>query len=181
MNIYYVRHGQTDWNKERIIQGRTNIELNETGRSQAEETRKILLNEKIDLIICSPLDRAVETANIINRDRNIKIIKDEGFIERNFGKYEAKERSLVPFDDMWDYNKNIDMGSGERIRDLLLRVKNSLENVINTYYPKNVLIVAHGGVGVAVKCFFEGTPEDISYSKMEVKNCEVLKYEVKRG
>ena len=90
MNIYYVRHGQTDWNKVKRLQGRTDNPLNEVGIEQAKKTRDLLKNEKIDLIICSPLRRTLETANIINEGRNIKIIKDEGFIERSFGKYEGE-------------------------------------------------------------------------------------------
>lgn len=183
MNIYYVRHGQTDWNKVRRLQGRTDNPLNEVGIEQAKKTRDLLKNEKIDLIICSPLRRTVETANIINEGRNIKIIKDEGFIERSFGKYEGEYSANTPYDDLWDYKKDIDLGeNGEKMSELLARAKNSLERVINTYYPKNILIVAHGGLGRAVKCYFNGLPKDTTcLSNLEPNNCEVLKYEIRRG
>ena len=63
MRILITRHGQTDWNLEHKVQGKADIDLNETGKKQAEETREKLWNEKIDLIICSPLKRAKQTAD----------------------------------------------------------------------------------------------------------------------
>ena len=74
MNIFITRHGQTDWNLERRVQGQTDIDLNETGRLQAEEVREKLLGEDLDLIICSPLKRARHTAEAINRGRNLPIL-----------------------------------------------------------------------------------------------------------
>lgn len=76
MKIYFVRHGQTEWNLKKRIQGRADKPLNEQGKQQAIETRQNLISKDIDLIICSPLLRAVETAEIINKDRNIPILYD---------------------------------------------------------------------------------------------------------
>ena len=65
MKIYVVRHGQTDWNVAGKCQGRTDIELNNTGIEQAKNTKEQLKNYNIDLIICSPLKRAIKTAEIL--------------------------------------------------------------------------------------------------------------------
>lgn len=62
MEILVTRHGQTDWNALGKLQGQTDIELNDIGRQQAKETGKLIKDENIDLIITSPLKRAVETA-----------------------------------------------------------------------------------------------------------------------
>ena len=70
MEIFITRHGQTEWNALGKVQGQTDIELNDIGRKQAEETGKLIGNENIDLIIASPLKRARETANIINKNIN---------------------------------------------------------------------------------------------------------------
>ena len=74
MEILLTRHGQTEWNLLGKVQGKADIELNKKGMQQAEETRYYLENEKIDLILCSPLKRAVQTAEIINQGRNIPMI-----------------------------------------------------------------------------------------------------------
>ena len=62
MKIYIIRHGQTDWNVQRKIQGTSDIELNSTGIKQSEEARKIVKELELDFIICSPLKRARKTA-----------------------------------------------------------------------------------------------------------------------
>ena len=83
MKIYYVRHGQTDWNLAKKMQGgQTEKPLNETGIEQANETRKELENVKYDIIIRSPMHRAEQTAEIINQDRNVPTIVDERIRER---------------------------------------------------------------------------------------------------
>ena len=83
--IYLTRHGQTDWNVQKKVMGRCDEPLNEKGREQAKQTKELLSDINFDLIICSPLLRAKETAQIINQDRNIKIEYDDRIIERDFG------------------------------------------------------------------------------------------------
>lgn len=92
MKLLLTRHGQTDWNVAGKVQGTTDIELNEIGKKQAEETGKKLLNYDIDIIISSPLKRAKKTAEIIRENRNIPILLDDGLKERCFGKFEGKTR-----------------------------------------------------------------------------------------
>ena len=107
MKIYYVRHGQTDWNLARKMQGGgTEKELNETGINQANETRKELENVKYDIIICSPMYRAKQTAEIINKDKNVKTIIDERIRERKLGKLEGHEITDEIEKQIWDYNLN---------------------------------------------------------------------------
>ena len=92
MKIYYVRHGQTDLNLAQKMQGGgTEKELNETGISQAYNTKKELESVKYDLVICSPMKRAKQTAEIINKGRDIPIITDERIRERKLGDYEGRD------------------------------------------------------------------------------------------
>ena len=90
MKIYYVRHGQTDFNLMKKMQGGgTEKDLNETGINQAQETKKNLENIKFDVILCSPMNRAKQTAQIIDNGRNLPIITDERIRERKLGEYEG--------------------------------------------------------------------------------------------
>lgn len=83
--LYVTRHGETDWNLYGKVQGKADIELNAKGIEQAKETMEKLKEESIDFIICSPLKRARQTAEIINLEKNIHIVFDERISERDFG------------------------------------------------------------------------------------------------
>ena len=91
-SLYLVRHGETDWNAQRRIQGSTDIPLNATGRAQAATTGRLLARREWDGIYSSPLSRAFETASIIateiGLDRPSTI--DE-IVERNYGAAEDKD------------------------------------------------------------------------------------------
>lgn len=107
MEILLTRHGQTEWNLLKKVQGRADIELNKKGIQQAEETRDFLKNEKIDLILCSPLKRALQTAEIINQGRNIRMIIDERVSERDFGEFEGMPNTDFDFNAFWSYKQNL--------------------------------------------------------------------------
>lgn len=179
MSIFIVGHGQTDLNLKKKIQGRVDSPLNESGKKQASETRKKLLNVNIDLIICSPLLRTKETANIINKDRNIPIVYDERIIERSFGKLEGCEIEKIDFNSYWDYYKNLQDNDIESMHQLFDRVYLFLVDIKNKYKNKNILIVSHGGVGMPIDCFFShNIPKgSLMEAGLQLKNCEVKKYD----
>lgn len=90
MKIYIIRHGETAWNAQRRIQGRSDVELNENGRRLAKVTAQALKDIPFDLAYTSPLKRAVETAQIIIRGRDIPIIPEPDIIEMAFGVFEGE-------------------------------------------------------------------------------------------
>lgn len=85
MIIYLIRHGETNWNKEYRYQGQVDIPLNEYGIKLAETTSEALKDIPFEAVFCSPLGRAVETAKIMMRDREIPFETDERLLEMNFG------------------------------------------------------------------------------------------------
>ena len=118
MKIYYVRHGQTDLNLAKKMQGGgTEKELNETGISQAYNTKKELENVKYNLVICSPMKRAKQTAEIINEGRDIPIITDERIRERKLGDYEGRDVTEEMENNIWDYKLNYNIPNGENLHD----------------------------------------------------------------
>ena len=176
MNIYLVRHGQTDWNKLGKIQGESNIDLNEVGVEQANNVAEKLMDEKIDLIICSPLKRSIDTTNAINCNRDIPVLIDDRIMERNFGDLEGKNASSFDFDSYWIYNKNISDNNVESLKDFFERVALFLDEIRLLYKDKNILLVAHGGVSIALKCYFSSFDKNSSLLSLCIDNCEVLKY-----
>lgn len=137
--ICLVRHGQTDWNFNRIIQGREDIPLNETGKQQAYDSARFLSGENWDTIITSPLSRAKETAMTIAEFTRIdQIIEDDRFVEREFG--EASGKSVSDFHDRI-YNDNVD---GMETNDLLMkRAFHALQDIAEIHKGKRIVIVAH--------------------------------------
>ena len=94
MDIYLLRHGETDWNKKQLLQGHTDIPLNERGRAQVEDTVRRLraLDMRMDAVVSSPLKRARETAEIAARILEYpqeKIVVEDLLIERGFGEGEG--------------------------------------------------------------------------------------------
>lgn len=189
MEILVTRHGQTDWNAIEKLQGQTDIELNDVGRRQAEETSKLIKDEKIDLIITSPLKRAKETAEIINKNFNVTIIEDKRLMERNFGKTEGLTKSIIrkmkennpEINDIWNYNKNIDFNGMETMHDFCNRIYECLDEVIKRYKDKNILLVTHGGTSVPIRYYLMNKPLEKLINRDDIKrlnNCEIIKFKI---
>ena len=88
--IYLVRHGETEWNVKKLIQGQKDIPLNKKGEDQAMALGKKLKKIKFDAIYSSDLRRAAETAIIIAGKRRLMIIKSKALRERYFGKFQGE-------------------------------------------------------------------------------------------
>ena len=176
MVIYITRHGQTEWNVLKKVQGRADISLNEKGKEQAEITKKELEDVDFDLIICSPLKRAKETAEIINRDRNIPIIYDDRIAERNFGEFEGLLRDDFDFYGFWSYKKDYKYKEAENIKDFFKRIYGFIDSIKEEYKDKRILVVAHGGVSIPFGCYFTGIPDMECLLDLCIGNCEVKKY-----
>lgn len=162
-SFYFVRHGETDWNKAGRIQGSTDIPLNEMGRTQAEAAISVLARLPIDRIISSDLARAYETASIINAGLQKPLTVDSGLRERGYGDFEGL--SLAEMDAL--KNQMIREGlpseengypcppKGEPYADFRLRTLAALTKHLHEHDGQNVLFVAHGGVyRVLRRCLF---------------------------
>jgi uncharacterized phosphatase len=139
--ICLIRHGETDWNLQRKLQGSTDIPLNETGIEQARKTGEHLKDTEWDIIVASPLIRAKKTAEIINEFLNLPIIEMEEFKERDFGDAEGmslEERTTKKYN-----TKNYP--NQQNIEEFTERLMTGLSKVQKQFPGKKVLVVAHGG------------------------------------
>lgn len=178
MKIYIVRHGETDWNKKGIIQGSTDIVLNDTGIAQAYQTKQLLELINFDCIYCSPLMRARQTADIINEDIKAPLVIDNRLAERNFGLFEGRNVKDIDFKSIWDLNNDISNNKIESTISFFERVHEALIDIIKLDY-NNVIIVAHGGVSLPVYSFFYNLEKESDYVSYMLKNCEVACYDTK--
>lgn len=177
MKIYITRHGRTNWNIEKKVQGKADISLNKEGIDQAYQTREKLLKENIDLIISSPLVRAKQTADLINEGREIPIIYDDRISERDFGELEGLKQDDFDFPGFWSYKRNLKYERAENIKDFFNRIYGFMDDTIFKYSDKNILLVTHGGVSIPLRTYFEGIPEDDNLLSLVIDNCEYVTYE----
>lgn len=177
MSIFVIRHGQTDYNLMNVYQGHTDIPLNDKGIEQAKETAKKFEGKKIDAILVSPLSRAKQTAKYVSDVTGIIPIVEEGLIERSFGDMEGHHnREDCNLQMLLDYNKNYDICNVEPIQTFIKRISNCMDKIIEKYQGKNIVLVTHGGVSIAIECYFNGIPEDQNLDALALRNCEVREY-----
>lgn len=177
MKLYITRHGQTDGNLYKIMDGIRDIDLNEKGKEQASITRDNLKDKKIDLIICSPLSRTKQTMEIINVN-NIQVIYDNRIMERDCGEFEGKPFDSFDREWYWNYNNKTTYEKAESIEDFFKRVYDFLEEIKIKYKDLTVLLVTHQGVSKAINCYFSGIPKDGNLQTLGIDNCEVKEYEL---
>ena len=173
--LYFVRHGQTNHNLNKLLAGRCNVELNELGLEQARVVAEHAKELKLDLIYCSPLVRAKQTCDEINKYHNIKVIIQEQLVERDFRKYESCSYSCIDGDKCWNYYLDTYDNEIESLKDVFKRVYTFLEKIEKD--GKNILIVAHNDIGRAIHCYFNGIPDDGNVRNINMGNAEIVKYE----
>lgn len=181
MKLYFVRHGQTDWNIQNRLQGSADIPLNNTGIQQAHILADKLSTTCIDVIISSPLKRALDTARIINKDRNTELFTDIALLERNFGCLEGIRGDKYDKNIFWDYTKNYRYKDVEPVQDFFYRVHAYLETLLETYKDKSILLVSHNGVNIATNCFFNGFPKDMQLLNIKLDNCSFVEYDISKS
>ena len=154
MQLYIIRHGETDWNVKRYFQGRTDIPLNEEGRRLARITSEALRDIPFTKIYTSPLKRAYETAMIIKGDRDIPVILEPRIVEISFGEYEglccSKEHYNIPdpeFLNFFDKPEAYKPPKGaESIEELRERTADFLQEIVHNKSMENdtILVSTHG-------------------------------------
>ena len=155
MKIYFIRHGETIWNKEKKIQGQSDIPLNEYGRELAEITAGAIKDIPFDIVYTSPLIRAKETAQILVKNRNLEIHEDQRLVEMSFGEGEGESLPEIhahPEMKLHDFIHNpgnyTPPTGGETFEELYERCKTFIEEVIIPA-EKNystMLLVGHGAL-----------------------------------
>lgn len=189
LRIYFVRHGETVWNTKKIFQGKLNSPLTETGVEQAKKLSEFLKDVNFDKVYSSPLQRAMDTTNLIIGNRPLDIIPIEELQEINMGNVEGIPRADFEknfpqaYFNFWNNALEYDPSEfqGENYHDLLKRVNIGLNKLVTENENKTILVVSHG---VTLKAIFniinkKGIEE---FSKQEVPaNTSTTIVEVENG
>lgn len=180
MKIFFMRHGETDYNKKMIMQGALDTELNEIGKSQAKIASEEVSKLNIDIIICSPQKRALETANIIAKKIDREIIVDERLRERSFGELQGvKIEDILKENPLFLKKISTDdeyfIEGVESLEGVKSRIDSVLKFIKNDYNNKQILIISHGAIARIL-----GNLIDINNKKSFVKldNCQIISYEL---
>ena len=180
-----VRHGQTDWNKNLLIQGTIDNPLNDYGRLSTKNSVEIIkkLNINFDVFLSSPLSRAIETASIIKNeigfDNEILII--DGLIERDFGILEGRKVCKESYDLM-----KIGVEGLEMLPDLEERALKTILDINRLFPNKNILIATHSQF---IKGLLSKVLDDFDFSyplknnsltliEVEDDNVKVIEYDI---
>ena len=150
MEIILVRHGETDWNKNKRCQGISDIDLNETGLQQAEKLKNYFYSKKIDAMFTSNLKRAKQTADIINFDNRFALYYSEELREMNQGDFEGVRfdvlnEKYLPELTQWRKNPGtFRIPNGETLGEVQDRIVVFMNDIIRKHSNlSRVVIVSH--------------------------------------
>jgi len=181
-----VRHGETDWNRDRRFQGHADPPLNETGREQARTLAAELAGEKVDAVYTSDLARASETAEIVARRLGVPVVADTALREIDVGEWQGLTWQEIEarFPDgvrNW-HERGHGWEGGETYDALGERVVRALRRIGAEHPAGRILVVGHGGTVRSVRALIEG--RTVAQSRLEspaIGNCEVFRIAAENG
>ena len=183
--LLLVRHGETDWNRDRRWQGHSDTPLNETGRQQALELAAQL--DPPDRIYSSDLARARETAEILSARLGVPVVLDERLRERGFGAWEGLtmeeiEARFAADLARWRAREGAGAFDAEDFQTFAERVGGFLDEVLARHHGEEVLVVAHGGTIRAIHALATGLDYVQDHGSIPaVDNCVPSRYAFRNG
>jgi 2,3-bisphosphoglycerate-dependent phosphoglycerate mutase len=181
--IVIIRHGETEWNIYRKLQGQANSDLTELGKKQALLTAQAIKNEVFDKIYSSDLPRCVETAKILNHELGLAVVFEKGLRERHFGQLQGKKHEEIKalFPDLHSKlstgNINFEIPGGESFKDFYIRVNDTLDRLAANAEEEKILIVSHGGALDCVIRRIFGLPLDMP-RRFSIYNTSINRFSV---
>lgn len=163
MKLYIIRHGETQWNAQKRLQGTSDIELNEKGIELAKRTGEALKDVRFDCCFTSPLKRAKDTALLVLNGRKVPVYEDKRLREISFGEWEGQESARLPQDMLHNFFHNTAAykapKGGEELAEIAKRTRDFWDDLISReeLQDKTVLIAAHG---CAVRALLQNVYED---------------------
>ncbi len=183
IEIILVRHGETDWNRQKIFRGRADIELSETGAKQAELLAKYLSQAGVAAIYSSPLKRALKTAEAIASYHRLDIKTTSGLIDFDYGKWQGLPHQVVKASYQELYAAwlksphRVKMPAGESLDDVTKRAIGVVDEVIGQH-AGTVVLVSHRVVNKVLICALMGLDNSHFWNiKQDVGAITIFTYE----
>lgn len=150
--LVFVRHGETDWNRQQRFQGQIDVPLNDTGRLQAQRLAEAIRGERFDLLLCSDLQRARETIAPLEAALAARAVAQREWREQGFGVLEglSVDEIKTQHPGLWSHWLRHDadycLPEGESVRQFHARVLEAVRELVRVHAGARVLVVTHGGV-----------------------------------
>jgi probable phosphoglycerate mutase/uncharacterized phosphatase len=156
----FIRHGETDWNAKGILQGRSDVPLNAQGMQQAEEAAKILESVAFDVIVTSPLQRALQTAVCLAERCHKPWEPHDGLQERYFGYEEGQPKAevLARYAFEGQAVPKLPLPGAEPYDDVITRAVSTVKEVLESHAGQTVLLVGHSTFFQALYEALTGNP-----------------------
>jgi probable phosphomutase (TIGR03848 family) len=163
--LLVVRHALNDWVSDRLAGWTPDVHLNDKGRAQAEALAQRLADKPISAIYSSPLERAVETAQIIASPHNLEVQIREGVSEVRYGEWTGQSLKELAKEDAWRvvqfYPSGARFPGGEAIREMQARTVAELDAIVAAHPSETVLVVSHADVIKAALAHYAGLHLDL--------------------
>ncbi|MBS1178365.1 MAG: histidine phosphatase family protein [Proteobacteria bacterium] len=150
--LIFIRHGETDWNRQQRFQGQIDVPLNATGHLQAQRLAEALAGERFDLLLSSDLQRARQTIAPLERQQARPVLAQADWREQGFGVLEglSVDEIKARHPELWAQWQRHDadycLPEGESVRRFHTRVVDAVRELVRQHEGRRVLIVTHGGV-----------------------------------
>lgn len=150
--LLFIRHGETDWNRQHRFQGQIDVPLNTTGRRQAVCLAERLAGDRHDLLLASDLQRALQTAAPLAEAWGMPAVPLPGLREQGFGIFEGLEVAVIQADhaELWQHwlahDADFALPGGESARQFNTRVLAAVQDLVAAHAGRRLAVVTHGGV-----------------------------------
>lgn len=173
--LYLLRHGQTEFNVKKLVQGRCDSPLTDLGRKQAGMAAAWLKGHDVapDKVVSSPLGRAMDTAQLVATELlgpDAAVEPCEGIIERCYGSFEEGPHDALPTD-VWDPGEDLVPFGGEGSRALQERMVGTLTNLMGSEGIETLLAVSHGS---ASRQFIKAAAPEGFELPAKLPNCAIM-------
>lgn len=178
LEIFLIRHGETDWNRSGRVQGSSDIELNQLGHIQAAKMANHLSLQKFDAIYCSSSRRAIETAQPLTLIQNLEAVVTSDIVEIGYGDWEGHTSAEIHerWPEAWSAFKQDSYKNrppnGETIEQVRARLERFYNQIQKNHSGGKIAVVSHGG---AIRYFIgllicEST---VAATRIDLSNCAV--------
>ena len=177
MELHLIRHGQTDWNEERRVQGQSESRLTDLGIKQATELGERIQHLHFDHVICSSSVRTRQTADHVFTHNNYQIDYLDSLREIHLGPWEGHLYDDIAnsdpesFHNFWEAPHLFDVDGAETFFELQERAMAAIQNLVTLFQQKHVALISHGALIKTILCHIENRPMSELWTPPHMHNC----------